>query len=90
MKSKFAPDMRNANVCTGADGMTKAAKSRIVRSLRRGDQARIAEVVGTAPEYVKQVLRYRPGAKSAKARAIWRTADRLLKDRQRMTNDFRP
>lgn len=33
---------------------------------------------------------YRPGAKSALARRIWHTADRLLKDRERLNKDMRP
>ena len=43
-------------------------RARILRDLRRGDQARIAEAVGTAPEYVKHIMRYRPNAKRALAR----------------------
>jgi hypothetical protein len=65
-------------------------RARILRGLRRGDQARIAEAVGTAPEYVKQIMRYRPQAKSALARRVWQAADRLLKDRARLNNDMRP
>lgn len=64
-------------------------RARILRGLRRGDQARIAEAVGTVPEYVKQIMRYRPEAKSALARRIWMTADRLLKDRERLNTDMR-
>lgn len=64
-------------------------RARILRGLRRGDQTRIAEAVGTVPEYVKQVMRYRPDAKSALAHRIWLAADRLLKDRARLNNDMR-
>lgn len=64
-------------------------RARILRDLRRGDQARIAEAVGTVPEYVKQVMRYRPNAKSVLARRIWLAADRLLQDRARLNNDMK-
>lgn len=65
---------------------TPAERANILKGLRRSDQARIAEALGTVPEYVKQVLRYRTNAKSALAMRIWRTADQLLKDRQRLAN----
>lgn len=64
-------------------------RARILSSLRKGDQARIAEAVGTVPEYVKQVMRYRPNAKSALSRRIWLAADRLLQDRDRLNNEMR-
>ncbi|HMQ77137.1 MAG TPA: hypothetical protein PKE21_13730 [Flavobacteriales bacterium] len=78
--------MGHTSVRTPSTGYTPAAKARILRGLRRGDQARIAEALSCAPEYVKQVLRYRTGAKSALAMRIWRCADQLLKDRQRLAN----
>lgn len=64
-------------------------RARILRGLRRGDQTLIAEAVGTVPEYVKQILRYRETAKSALARRIWLAADRIQQDRDRLNNDMR-
>lgn len=62
-------------------------KARILTQLKKGDQARIAEMVGVRPEYVKVILRYRPTAKSVMSRRIWLTANRILSDRERLSKE---
>lgn len=69
--------------------LSAVAKARVVRELKKGDQARVAELVGTKPTYVKEVLRRRHSAKSALANRIWHAADRLLKDRVRIQQELR-
>jgi len=68
--------------------LSPAAKARILQELKKGDQARIAELVQVDPSYVKQVLRYRPRAKSVLAIRIWQTANRILNDRARLTAEM--
>jgi hypothetical protein len=79
--------MRN-KVQTKVRELSPAAKARILKELEHGDQANIARLVGTVPEYVKQVMRYRTEAKSALAHRIWFTADRILRDRRRLKSDL--
>lgn len=85
----FAPAMGTTKVEQGGNRSNAAMRARILSGLRKGDQARIAEAVGTVPEYVKQVMRYRPNANSALARRIWLAADRILQDRSRLNNEMR-
>lgn len=76
-------------VQTSVHGLSLVSKARILAELKKGDQARIAELVGTRPTYVKEVLRYRHSAKSALANRIWHAADRILKERVRLQQDLR-
>lgn len=59
----------------------------IMGNLKRGDQARIAELAGTSRGYVKAILRYRDTAKSVKSQLIWIKAYRYLKLREEMLED---
>jgi hypothetical protein len=77
------------NLQTSVHELTPVAKARILRELKKGDKARIAELVGVYPGYVKDVLGRRPGAKSVLARRIWFAADRLLKERARLQQELR-
>lgn len=56
----------------------------ILSLLRKGDQVRIADMVGTVPEYVKHILRYRPNANSRKAIQIREAATRVAQERKEL------
>lgn len=75
-------------VQTSVNELSPVAKARIIRELKKGDQARVAELVGTKPTYVKEVLRRRHSAKSALANRIWHAADRMLKERVRIQQEL--
>lgn len=81
--------MPRDKVQTKVHGLSEAAKARILREMKLGDQARIAEALDVDASYVKKILRYRPQAKSVCARLIWKAADQLIRDRARL-NDLRP
>jgi hypothetical protein len=83
----FAPVM-SGKLQTNVHELSDAAKARIVRELKKGDKARIAEVCRTSPDYVKDVFSRRPQAKSVLARRIWLAAHRLLADRQRLQDEL--
>lgn len=80
--------MRGTKVNTEGVGPSPAVRARILKALRRGDQRLIAEVVGTRADYVKQLMRYRTESTSPLALRVWKAADRILKDRQRLTQDL--
>lgn len=77
-----------AKVQTDQYELSDAAKAWVVRSLKKGDQARVAEIVGTTPDYVKKTLRYRLAAKSALTRRIWIAAHSLLSNRKRLQQEL--
>jgi hypothetical protein len=56
----------------------------VVGNLKKGDMARIAEMAGTEAGYVKQLLRYRPNAKSTLAMRVWLKAYRYLRIREEL------
>lgn len=82
----FAPVMRSTNVASPSKAPTSVARAHILRNLRRGDMTTIAHIVDTDRDYVKQVMRYRPRANSVLARRIWKVADQIIKDRNRLKN----
>lgn len=55
----------------------EALKAEVKKSLRRGDQVRIARILGCDASYVKKILKQRPNAKSPLAMKVWVVADRL-------------
>lgn len=62
----------------------------VLSNLRKGDKARIAELVGTKAAYVKDVLHRRPTASSLLADRIWLAGYRLLKLRQELAAEMNP
>lgn len=75
-------------VQSGFNELAPASKAMVLKRLKKGDQARVAEMVGTSPDYVKKTLRYRTTAKSALTRRIWMAAHRLLTDRERLQREL--
>jgi hypothetical protein len=74
---------------TNVHSLSDSSKARILRDLRRGDQSIVAELSGASPLYVKDILRKRRADKSTLARRVWLCADRLLKSRARLKDEFR-
>lgn len=68
--------------------ITDSAKARISRELRKGDKALIAEITKASPVYVKKVLAEKRSDKSALARRIWNTANRLTIERNRLKGEL--
>lgn len=64
--------------------MKSMESTEILSLLRKGDQVRIADMVGTVPEYVKHILRYRPNANSRKAIQIREAATRVAQERKEL------
>lgn len=64
------------------------AKGRIRKSLKKGDKARIAEVTGATPDYVKKVIAQARADKSSLARRIWLAANRITIDRNRLKGEL--
>jgi hypothetical protein len=62
----------------------------VLAELRRGDQARIADLVGTKPGYVKDVFKRRPTAKSVLSERIWLAGYRYLKLRKEIAEELNP
>lgn len=70
--------------------LSAAAKARVVRNLRKGDQVQVAAVTGATPDYVKKVLREKRKDRSPMARRIWLAADRIIGHRDNLRNEFGP
>ncbi len=78
-------------VQTSGHQLSAAAKALVLRELKKGDQARIAEMVGTTPDYVKKVFRQRARtANSALANRIWLAGHRMVRQRREITKELRP
>lgn len=69
-------------------GITDSAKARIARELRKGDKVLIAEITKSSPVYVKKVIATKRADRSALARRIWSTANRLIMDRNRIKGEL--
>lgn len=68
--------------------ISEAAKARIASELRRGDKVLIAEITKSSSVYVKKVLTEKRADKSALARRIWNTANRLTIERNRLKGEL--
>lgn len=84
----FVPGMRDKVTTRTVHELSPVAKARVVKSLRMGDQAQVAEVTGATPDYVKKVLRSKRKDKSAMARRIWFAADRITGTRDELRGEF--
>lgn len=82
--SNLVPGMRDKVTTPRDRALSDSAKARIVRGLRKGDQTLIADVVECSADYVKKTLRQKRADKSAMARRIWFTADRIIRDRAQL------
>lgn len=60
-------------------------------NLRKGDKARIANILGTSADYVKDVVgRRAESATSVLAERVWLVGYRLLKQRKELSEEFNP
>lgn len=60
----------------------------IIANLRKGDQARVADLIGATRGYVTDVLRRRPAAKSVLSERIWLASYRYLKLREELATEM--